>query len=125
ARVPCAGMDLGCRHGVGVAPHARTPAPGPPLPDRGPARVHRGATLCGLRCHPVRERMMTDTPARDRFTPADAFADVAVIVVTYNSAEDIDGLIDSLVAQTTDLRLRVIVADNDSADGTADVVAAH
>lgn len=42
--------------------------------------------------------------------------DCAVIVVTYNSARYIDGLLNSLAA--ADLTLRVIVVDNGSADDT-------
>jgi len=44
--------------------------------------------------------------------------DCAVIVVTYNSARYIDGLLDSLPAAAVDLTLRVIVVDNGSADDT-------
>lgn len=60
-----------------------------------------------------------------RFVATDESADVAVIVVTYNSADDIGDLIDSLRPDAADLRLRIIVADNDSADGTVDIVAAR
>ena len=41
-----------------------------------------------------------------------------MIVVTYNSADCLGALIDSLRAETTDLTLRVVVADNSSSDGT-------
>jgi GT2 family glycosyltransferase len=44
--------------------------------------------------------------------------DCAVIVVTYNSARYIDGLLNSLAAAAADLTLRVIVVDNGSADDT-------
>ena len=44
--------------------------------------------------------------------------DCAVVVVTYNSARYIDGLLNSLAAAAADLTLRVIVVDNGSADDT-------
>lgn len=52
-------------------------------------------------------------------------ADVTVIVVTYNNAGDIAPLIRDLRSASDELRLRVIVVDNESADGTPDVVRAH
>lgn len=45
-------------------------------------------------------------------------ADVAVLAVTYNNAADIAPLIENLRSEALDLRLRVIVVDNNSADGT-------
>lgn len=49
--------------------------------------------------------------------------DVAVIVVTYNSAGAIEELLGSLREDAGSLSLRVVVVDNDSSDGTADLVA--
>src|SRR5262245_23261149 len=60
-----------------------------------------------------------------RFVDEDAHADVAVIVVTYNSGADVPMLIDDLRAPACDLAIRLIVVDNSSTDDTADVVAAH
>lgn len=57
-----------------------------------------------------------------RFTGPERCADAAVIVVTYNSAPDIGALIASLRAETSDLTLRVVVADNSSSDGTLALV---
>lgn len=51
-----------------------------------------------------------------------AGVDCAVIIVTYNSARDITGLLDSLPAAAEGLTLRVIVVDNGSTDATADLV---
>jgi len=62
-------------------------------------------------------------PRQGRFITDDSRVDVAVVIVTYNSAEHIRPLISSLRAASTDLRLRVIVADNQSTDGTLRVVA--
>ncbi|MFG6404017.1 glycosyltransferase [Microbacterium sp. P04] len=59
-----------------------------------------------------------------RFTGT-ARCDVAVIVVTYNSGADLEGLLTSLRAEADDLRLRVIVVDNSSTDDTLDVAARH
>src|SRR5690606_38781938 len=52
-------------------------------------------------------------------------ADISVVVVTYNSADDIPGLIDSLRTEAADLRLRVIIADNSSTDDTLARVRMH
>ena len=57
-----------------------------------------------------------------RFTGPDGHADAAVVVVSYNSAGGIGPLLDSLRAETADLTLRVLVADNSSSDGTLDLV---
>jgi GT2 family glycosyltransferase len=51
--------------------------------------------------------------------------DCAIVIVTYNSARDISGLLDSLPAAAAGLRLRVVVVDNGSADGTADLIRAR
>jgi GT2 family glycosyltransferase len=52
-------------------------------------------------------------------------ADCAAIIVTYNSAADIGGLLDSLPAAAGGLRVRVVVVDNDSSDDIASVVARY
>jgi len=57
-----------------------------------------------------------------RFTGPDGPADAAVVVVTYNNAGDIDGLLQGLRAETADLTLRVLLADNSSRDGTLEIV---
>ncbi|MBZ4486909.1 glycosyltransferase [Microbacterium sp. cx-55] len=51
--------------------------------------------------------------------------EVAVLIVTYNSAADLDALIADLRIEAADSRIRVIVADNASHDGTWDAAAAH
>ncbi|WP_214467927.1 glycosyltransferase family 2 protein [Microbacterium flavescens] len=51
--------------------------------------------------------------------------DVAVVVVTYNSARDIGALVESLRAETQDLSMRVVVADNASTDATLAELARH
>jgi len=61
---------------------------------------------------------VTGTAQRDE-------VDCAVIIVTYNSAPDIAGLIDSLPAAADGLTLRVIVVDNGSVDHTVERVRAH
>lgn len=53
-------------------------------------------------------------------------ADVAVLVVTYRNAEHVEQLITTLRAQTgDDQRLRVVMVDNDSDDGTLEAIRAH
>jgi GT2 family glycosyltransferase len=50
--------------------------------------------------------------------------DCAVIIVTYNSAADIVGLLESLPAAAAGLTLRTVVVDNGSTDATARLVRA-
>lgn len=50
--------------------------------------------------------------------------DCAVVVVTYNSARDVVGLLESLPAAAGDLSLRTIVVDNGSSDATVGLVRA-
>ncbi len=58
-------------------------------------------------------------------TSPDVRHDLAVVIVTYNSAADIGGLLDSLEADAGSLAVAVLVADNDSADDTVEVARAH
>jgi GT2 family glycosyltransferase len=51
--------------------------------------------------------------------------EVVVVVVTYNSAGLVGDLVASLPAGTGGLPWRLVVVDNDSSDGTTDVVRAH
>ncbi|ASN20410.1 WecB/TagA/CpsF family glycosyltransferase [Arthrobacter sp. YN] len=55
-----------------------------------------------------------DGPSRapGQFVPAGARADVAVLVVTYNNAEDVTALVASLREETAEQSLKVVVADN-------------
>ncbi|MDQ1199896.1 glycosyltransferase family 2 protein [Rhodococcus sp. SORGH_AS_0303] len=52
-------------------------------------------------------------------------ATVTALVVTYNSADSIGGLLDSLRTEAAGTTLRVVVIDNDSADDTAARVHEH
>jgi GT2 family glycosyltransferase len=65
------------------------------------------------------------TPARRKLpaVPASATGAVQVIVITYNSAADITRCLESLRSSWADLD--VIVVDNASIDGSADLVADH
>jgi N-acetylglucosaminyl-diphospho-decaprenol L-rhamnosyltransferase len=68
----------------------------------------------------------TAPAARPRDFAADGeVADCTAIVVTYNSAADLGGLLDSLPAAASGRRVRVVVVDNDSTDAVADVAAAR
>jgi GT2 family glycosyltransferase len=62
---------------------------------------------------------------RCRFVDPGQHADVAAVVVTYNSADAVDNLLADLRRETASVALRVVVVDNDSTDGTADIVAKH
>lgn len=52
-------------------------------------------------------------------------SDLAVVIVTYNSAGEIGDLLDSLPGALDGCTAEVVVVDNGSADGTADLVAAR
>lgn len=56
--------------------------------------------------------------AAGRFLLQHEPADVCVLVVTYNNQDDVDPLLASLRAETADLRIRVVAADNASVDQT-------
>lgn len=59
------------------------------------------------------------------FVTGDAHAEVAAVVVSYNSAADLPDLIDDLRRAARDCRVRLVVVDNQSSDGTVDLVRAH
>lgn len=68
------------------------------------------------------------TPPAPRAVFADGYSpvDVTTIVVTYNSVNEVGDLLDSLRAETRDVRMRVVLVDNGSTDGTlAKVRGAH
>ena len=50
---------------------------------------------------------------------------VTVVVTAYNQADLVERCLDSVLAQKTDFGVKVIVADDASTDGTADVVRAY
>lgn len=51
--------------------------------------------------------------------------DIAVLVVTYNNADDVEPLVASLRGQLREVSLRVVVADNCSSDATLEALARH
>jgi N-acetylglucosaminyl-diphospho-decaprenol L-rhamnosyltransferase len=71
--------------------------------------------------------MTTETARFDAcvFADPEQIADCVAIVVTYNSAADIGGLLDSMPAAAAGLRLRIVVVDKNSADHVASVVARY
>lgn len=90
----------------------------PPTPT---AAVIRTATEASPQSDLAAEE--TDTPTRRAgnaggFVPPGGYADVAVIVVTYNNVDDVEPLLAGLRAEAATLSMRVVVADNSSADGT-------
>jgi len=54
-----------------------------------------------------------------RFASLDVAPDLAVLIVSYQSAADLGLLFDSLRAEAVGRRIRVVVADNASTDGSA------
>src|ERR1700685_2582226 len=51
--------------------------------------------------------------------------DLNIVIVAYNSAQVIGGLLDSIPAAVDGLTYEIVVVDNGSADGTADLLAAR
>ena len=49
-------------------------------------------------------------------------ADVAIVIVTYNSEEHIAACLESVFAQRKSITQQVIVVDNDSRDGTVALI---
>lgn len=62
------------------------------------------------------------TVGRKQFTPSDRHAAVAIVAVTYNNESDIPSFTESLRTATAGLSVRVIVVDNQSSDGTAELL---
>lgn len=59
------------------------------------------------------------------FVPHGQRADVAVVVVTYNNADDVGPLMEGLRRETADQSLKVVVADNSPDERTAEALAAY
>lgn len=60
-----------------------------------------------------------------RFVAPDDRAEVAIIIVTYNNAEHVASLLESLRAEAADVRIRLVIADNGSADDTVALLSAE
>lgn len=69
------------------------------------------------------QRDISLPPQPGRFVDEQSAADVAVIVITYNSAVELTALIASLRREAESVTMRVIVADNGSVDSTRQLVA--
>ena len=74
---------------------------------------------------PGQPEVLPRGPSVDRFVTDDSRVDVAIVIVTYNSADHVDALLASLRRECVDLRIRVVVADNGSIDSTPEIVAAY
>jgi exopolysaccharide biosynthesis WecB/TagA/CpsF family protein len=68
---------------------------------------------------------MSGKAAFGRFVPTAGRADVAVLVVTYNNADDIGALVAGLREETAEQSIRVVVADNSPDDRTMAEVRRH
>ena len=68
---------------------------------------------------------VADDATQGRFVGPVGHAEVAVVVVTYNSADDIDALIRDLRSVAAEREVRLVVVDNESADGTVALVRQH
>jgi N-acetylglucosaminyl-diphospho-decaprenol L-rhamnosyltransferase len=92
----------------------------------------RRARLCYAARIP---RLVMSSPSRDSAGVAETIdgpteaelthVDCAIIVVSYNSAQHVGRLLDSLPAAADGLRTRCVVVDNDSSDETAALVRAR
>ena len=60
-----------------------------------------------------------------RFAGLDVEPDLAVLIVSYQSASDLRDLFDSLRAEAVGRRIRVVVADNASTDGSVEIARAQ
>ena len=54
-----------------------------------------------------------------------AHVDVSILIVSYNTREMTRAALDSIAAETKDISYEIIVADNASSDGSAEMIAAH
>jgi exopolysaccharide biosynthesis WecB/TagA/CpsF family protein len=87
--------------------------------------VHRFASVGTIEAAPLLEprRPVAVGSSAGRFVTDDSPVDVAAIIVTYNSAGHLAPLLKSLRAECADQRIRVVVADNGSMDGTHGLLA--
>ncbi len=69
--------------------------------------------------------LVAKSPGDGSFVTGDDLAHMSVIVVTYNSAGDVERLVSSLRDEAHDLALRVIVVDNSSTDDTVAELSKH
>jgi len=99
-----------------------------PEPDEDQPGPRPVTTASGLVARPpLSPRLDPSAPApgNGTFVSPGRRADVAVLAVTYNSQADLGRFLASLRREAQDLRLRVVVADNDSTDGTLDLLRAQ
>jgi len=59
----------------------------------------------------------------ERTPPSADAADIAVVIVNYNSGEDVANAVRSVIEAAGDARVQIVVADNHSHDGSAERVA--
>ncbi|MFJ4026146.1 WecB/TagA/CpsF family glycosyltransferase [Paenarthrobacter sp. NPDC089989] len=86
--------------------------------DSGLSAAHGVPRVVGLPSH-------TPLQAPGTFASAADQADIAVVVVAYNNADDIGPLIESLRAETAGQTLKVVVADNSPNGDTMAALADH
>ncbi|MFE4195035.1 WecB/TagA/CpsF family glycosyltransferase [Paenarthrobacter sp. NPDC056912] len=89
----------------------------------GSSSVAESASLTSNRPPAVPEYAPSRAPGL--FVPASERADVAVIVVTYNNADDVGPLVTSLRKETADQSIKVVVADNSPDNRTLDELSGH
>lgn len=92
-------------------------------------RIQRDATLIPSSARPNQPpQIRTDllpSGGPGTFVGPDEEADIAACIVSYNSGSSLEALFASLRAEACSVRLTVVVADNDSTDGTVDVALRH
>ncbi len=88
-------------------------------------RMRTSSDATPTRRGPAQSISPRPAPETGHFLGPEGYADVCVVIVTDNSAGHINPLLESLRLETDGLRVRVVVADNDSTDDTLDRVRRH
>jgi GT2 family glycosyltransferase len=70
----------------------------------------------------VPHRLAPDLAGSSADSGRASHVDCAIVIVTYNSANDIVSLLDSMASAAGTLTIRVVVVDNASTDGTLEIV---
>jgi N-acetylglucosaminyl-diphospho-decaprenol L-rhamnosyltransferase len=90
--------------------------------DMGRDRVASRPTTGALDGAPLTRERYRDLVANDDLLPTGWRRDLSVVIVTHESEGHIEACLDSLAAASTLATIEIIVVDNLSTDGTADLV---
>lgn len=73
----------------------------------------------------VESKVESPRVSRGVFVPVREYADITVVVVTFNSARDLPRLLEDLRAAAEDLSIRLVAVDNRSSDRTVELLRAQ